>query len=476
MFDWFQPKKPQPRPFPRADERVAKELHTSRQRIDQQVFWGLIVQWVAIGLVSLGASTSISTEQTDRVWMTLILSGVLTAVPLWLTLRSSGERTTRLAVAVSQGLIAVLLLGVSGGRPETQVHLFGWLVVLSLYRDIPVLLTAGIVACVGYLAISLISPGEDWSTVAAGSWSEHVLLLFGETACLVAFVRQSLNTLSSLARREAALESLNKNVDRRVDRMTRSLIEEQTRLRHENETLRERRESAETSEFETSRMLTVLRQGVSTHATNLMDTTWRWSEASLPEPLRPAWRTIRESTQTLLNLVTDSTPHGLNRSTSLVGLPEVSSEPIAVVAGSSLFSKPRALLMIDDPVQQALTVHALAQEGFSVEVVHTGPRAYYSLMMRNYEVILVDIDLPDDEGFDTLEALRMLPNGIDSSTKMFAITSSQAAERVLRATTLDVAGLLNKPVKPAALRSVLSSNKPVHLPGTKTKRLECISV
>ena len=32
-------------------------------------------------------------------------------------------------------------------------------------------------------------------------------------------------------------------------------------------------------------------------------------------------------------------------------------------------------------------------------------------MLHDYDLIMVDVDLPGDEGFDTLEALRLLPPG-----------------------------------------------------------------
>ena len=88
MMAWFQSKRPQPRPFPRADERLAQELRTVRIGLDKQVFWGLIGQWAVVLLATLVVSATVDFSRAGAVWSTLLWNGVLTGVPLWLVLRS----------------------------------------------------------------------------------------------------------------------------------------------------------------------------------------------------------------------------------------------------------------------------------------------------------------------------------------------------------------------------------------------------
>ena len=463
MLAWFQTKRPQSRPLPRADERLAQELRTARIGLDKQVFWGLIAQWAVVLLTTLALSAGIDFARVGFVWSTLLLNGVLTGVPLWLVLRSPGERSSRLAVAVSQGLFSTLLLHATAGRAETHLHLFAWLVVLAVYRDVRVLIAAGAAAVISQLVAGLVAGSPELVAANFGHLGEHAVWLVVETACLAAFVRFSVQAMSNLARREAALESLNGNLERKVERRTREMSEKLDALHREYAVIRDFRDQTEADETTAVRQLSQLRRDVSAHAMTLMDTTWRWSETKLPEALRPHWRTIREASQNLLSLVEESTAMDDSLSDSLVGLHTFNLEAASVEANDESraesvvesFSR-SALLLIDDPVQQALAVHSLSQEGFRVDVAHSGPCTYYTAMLRDYDLIVIDVDLANEEGFDTIEALRLLPNGIGDSTGVFAISSARTPDAVLRGTQLGIDGFLLKPLNPESLRAALS--------------------
>jgi len=459
MLAWFQSKRPQPRPFPRADERLAEELRTAQIGLDKRVFWGLIVQWAVVLLGTLVLSANADFASVGSLWTTLLVNGVLTGVPLWLVLRSPGERSSRMAVAVCQGLFSTLLLHATAGRMETHLHLFAWLAVLAVYRDVPVLIAAGAAAAVSQLFLGLFAASPEMVVANLSHLGEHAVWLIGETACLIAFVRFSVQAMSDLARREAALESLNNNLERKVERRTREMTEQLEALHREYSVIQELRDKTEADETTAARQLSQLRRDVSAYAGTLMDTTWPWTEAKLPEALRPHWRTIREVSQELLNLTEASTTPDDSLSNSLVGLQTFNLlAPVVATKVNSAVEAPsqHALLLIDDPVQQALAVHSLSHEGFAVDVAHSGPRTYYSAMLRDYDLILVDVDLANEEGFDTIEALRLLPNGIGDSTGVFAISSARSPEAVLRGTELGIDGFLVKPLNPESLHATLS--------------------
>ena len=237
--------------------------------------------------------------------------------------------------------------------------------------------------------------------------------------------------------------------------------------------IQELRDQTEADELSAIKQLSQLRRDVSAHAMTLMDTTWRWSESRLPEALRPHWRTIREASQNLLNLADTATTADDSLSNSLIGLQTFNLETPAVETNVDLnvdSGSRTALLLIDDPVQQALAVHSLTEEGFRVDVVHSGPRAYYTAMLRDYDLILIDVDLANEEGFDTIEALRLLPNGIGDSTGVFAISSARTPDAVLRSTQLGVDGFVVKPMNPESLRATLAGNN--HTDSFRQDRVE----
>ncbi len=460
MLAWLRTKSAPPRPFPRADERLAQELRDGRVRLDKQVYWGLLAQWGVVLLAVLTAQTGSHSTGTDVLCATILLNGVLSVRPLWLTFRAPGERSTRLTVAVCQGCVSTLLLHVSGGRPETHLHLFVWLIVLAGYRDIAVLVAAGTSALVSHLAVSLIVATPALAIAAPGHFVEHALWLVVETAGLAAFIRISTRAMSDLARREAALESLNKNLERKVERRTREMSEQLTSLQREYSVVQEMRSHAEADELAAVRQLSELRQHVLRHATTLMNTSWSWTESHFEELFRPNWRTIRETSQQLLNLAGSTGLSGMSLGDSLIGGPVTDiAGPLVGHAVTHEFSSkveqpsPKTLLLIDDPVQQALAEHALNALGYRVDVVHSGPRTYYSAMLREYELIVVDVDLADEEGFDTIEALRLLPQGIGDTTGLFALARARTPAAVLRSTQLGVDGFFLKPLSIEALRA-----------------------
>lgn len=459
MLAWFQSKRPQPRPFPRADARLTQELQSARVRLDKRVFWGLIVQWFVVLLVTLVSSANADFASVTSLWNMLSVSGVLTGVPLWFVLNSPGERTSRMTVAVCQGLFSTLLLYATGGQIETHLHLFAWLAVLSVYRDIPVLVAAGAAAVFSQLLVGVSIASPALAVANLSHLGEHAVWLIVETACLAAFVRFSVRAMSDLARREAALESLNNNLERKVERRTREMSEQIDALHREYSVIRELRDKTEVEETTAVRQLSLLRRDVSMHANTLMDITWHLPETNLPEALRPHWRTIREASQELLNLIQASSSREDSLSNSLIGMNTFNKQmPTSSVKMNTLVAEPsqQALLLIDDPVQQALAVHSLTHEGFEVDVVHSGPRAYYSIMVRDYDLVLIDVDLANEEGFDTIEAIRLLPDGIGDSTGLFAISVARSPDAVLRGTELGIDGFLVKPLSPESLHSALS--------------------
>lgn len=474
MFAWFQTQRPQPRPFPRADERLARELQTARIGLDKQVFRGLIAQWAVVLLATLAWSANVDSARVGGAWSILLLNGVLTGVPLWLVLRSPGERSSRLAVAACQGWYSTLLFYATAGRVETHLHLFVWLAVLAVYRDVRVLIVAATAAVVSQLVLTVVGASPELIGSNISQLGEHAVWLIVETTCLATFVRVSVQAMSDLVRREAALESLNGTLEQKVEHRTRELSDKVDSLHREYAVIREVRDQIDADEPTAAKQLSQLRRDVSTHATTLMDTTWCWSEARLPEALRPHWQTIREASQNLLNLVQSSDagdsfgntmvglhsgPAAERHSDSVVGLRTFNLDASAIGVRVETEVDPdrrSALLLIDDPVQQALTVRALSEEGFRVDIAHSGPRAYYSAMLRDYDLILIDVDLDNEEGFDTIEALQLLPQGIGDSASVFAISSVRSSDKVLRGTQLGIDGFLLKPLNQWTLQAALS--------------------
>lgn len=101
-----------------------------------------------------------------------------------------------------------------------------------------------------------------------------------------------------------------------------------------------------------------------------------------------------------------------------------------------------ALIVDDDPGLQGLFLTLLTREGFSVDCAANGRVAFEYLKRRSYSVILLDLMMPDVNGFELLERIERDSPGI--LRRVVVLTG--AAQRVVE--ELDdsrIWGVIRKP-------------------------------
>lgn len=86
-----------------------------------------------------------------------------------------------------------------------------------------------------------------------------------------------------------------------------------------------------------------------------------------------------------------------------------------------------ALIVDDDPGLQGLFLTLLGREGFAVDCAPNGRVAFDYLKRRSYSVILLDLMMPDVNGFELLERLERDSPGILRRV----IVMTGAAQRVV---------------------------------------------
>ena len=116
----------------------------------------------------------------------------------------------------------------------------------------------------------------------------------------------------------------------------------------------------------------------------------------------------------------------------------------------------RILLAEDNAVNQMVMQKMLNKLGYQAEVVANGKEVLNSLELQPYDIILMDVQMPEMDGFETARAIRkLLPSG--DQPKIIAITAGQAP-KVIRHKCLD-AGMddyISKPVKLNDLSKMLA--------------------
>jgi CheY-like chemotaxis protein len=115
----------------------------------------------------------------------------------------------------------------------------------------------------------------------------------------------------------------------------------------------------------------------------------------------------------------------------------------------------RVLLAEDNPFNQALMREMLEKRGHALRVAEDGREALAALEEGRFDVLLLDVHMPEVDGFQVVAALRRREEGTGRRLPVVALTARSTEgdrERCLRS-GMDV--YLAKPVRPAELFAVL---------------------
>lgn len=119
----------------------------------------------------------------------------------------------------------------------------------------------------------------------------------------------------------------------------------------------------------------------------------------------------------------------------------------------------RVLLVEDNETNREILKEVLADHGLLVEEADNGNKAI-SLMRENppgyYQFVLMDIELPEQNGYEATRAIRKLPNRIRANTPIIALTANARAEDRERAFVVGMDDFLVKPVSSARLLGCLA--------------------
>lgn len=104
----------------------------------------------------------------------------------------------------------------------------------------------------------------------------------------------------------------------------------------------------------------------------------------------------------------------------------------------------RILLVEDDPMISEIYQRKFSAAGFEVRIATSGKAVLDILRTESFDLVLLDIVLPEMSGMEILEALRNPKNGYDLDTKIVMFSNlSEKGDRD-RAVALGASGFISK--------------------------------
>lgn len=113
------------------------------------------------------------------------------------------------------------------------------------------------------------------------------------------------------------------------------------------------------------------------------------------------------------------------------------------------------MLVVDDnPVNRKVTLNLLRRLGHQAEAVEGGAQAIDTLLKDSYQVVMMDLQMPDMDGMSATRAIRALPN--ISQPKIVAFSADAEAGKKLELGPAAFDDFLAKPLRLKQLEDCLS--------------------
>jgi CheY-like chemotaxis protein len=115
------------------------------------------------------------------------------------------------------------------------------------------------------------------------------------------------------------------------------------------------------------------------------------------------------------------------------------------------------LVAEDNRVNQIVAVRMLERQGYRVAVAANGIEALERLRSGTYDLILMDMQMPEMDGLQATREIRQLELGSDRHIPILAMTANELAGDRERCLDAGMDGYLSKPIHPQALAEGIES-------------------
>jgi two-component system sensor histidine kinase/response regulator len=135
-----------------------------------------------------------------------------------------------------------------------------------------------------------------------------------------------------------------------------------------------------------------------------------------------------------------------------------STAPAPPPAGADAAIDPptaRILLAEDNPVNQRVALHILRKRGFDVHLAHDGRQALDAWRRERFDLVLMDVQMPEMDGFAAVAAIRAEEKATGGHTPIVALTAEAFVEDRERCLAAGMDAYVSKPFTATRLWEVI---------------------
>jgi CheY-like chemotaxis protein len=143
----------------------------------------------------------------------------------------------------------------------------------------------------------------------------------------------------------------------------------------------------------------------------------------------------------------------------ILATPKPQAAPAALITRHSMREERNTLdvlLAEDNLVNQKLALRLLEKRGHRVTVTGNGRDALAALRRENFDVVLMDVQMPEMDGFEATAAIRAQERNTGRHVTIIAMTAYAMQGDRERCLAAGMDGYISKPIKPQELFAMLA--------------------
>lgn len=142
---------------------------------------------------------------------------------------------------------------------------------------------------------------------------------------------------------------------------------------------------------------------------------------------------------------------------AVLGTELADGTPPQLVTRHSIRELPRRILLAEDNVvNQRLAVALLKKQGHTVVIANNGREAVEALEREQFDVVLMDVQMPVMDGFEATSEIRQKERGSRKRARIIAMTAHAMNEDRERCLAAGMDGYISKPISPQQLYAAIA--------------------